>query len=242
VCIALPGFAANDKLLIADFNAHPAVIGEPAYTNLGNQYGVWNVNPDDPTQGCSLTFSTDDAFAQGSSVQLTYDVDSPNPACNGFWMKLGGADFTPYSMVNFYLKGDRNAGFTRRLKIELKDSEVTAAYVIDGITDEWQKFSVPFTKFLRIQDWGSMREFVVVFDDLTTRPKRGALFLDEVSVSFTPAVTQTIEQTTVEPKREKALRRLAELLTQGFISEQEFLAAQKTVERNCAYEKTHTSR
>ena len=75
-------------------------------------------------------------------------------------------------------------GFTKRIKIELKDdANKSAAYIISGITDEWQKFAIPFEKFRTISDWSSMNELVIVFDDINTSPKVGSIYVDQISVS-----------------------------------------------------------
>ena len=58
----------------------------------------------------------------GYSIRLDYDVDSPNPAYNGFWMKLGNLDASAYNTLNFYIRGIADTAFTKRVKIELKDS------------------------------------------------------------------------------------------------------------------------
>jgi hypothetical protein len=185
-------YAANEKaaapaksgsaneLVIADFNT-----GDKP-NNIGGDFGSWDKDPEDDTQGCHIAFEPEDALgdANGYSLRLEYDVDSPNPAYNGFWMKLVGEDFSKYNTLNFYVKGDAKAGFTKRLKIELKDqANKPSPYIISGITDQWQKFSIPFEKFKRIADWTSMNEFVVVFDDINSRPKAGTIYIDQISVS-----------------------------------------------------------
>ena len=99
-------------------------------------------------------------------------------------MKLVGEDFTNYNTLNFFLRGDEKSGFTKRVKIELKDqSNKPSPYIISGITGEWQQFSIPFEKFKRVSDWTSMNEFVIVFDDINSRPKAGTIYIDNISVS-----------------------------------------------------------
>ncbi|MBI3313991.1 MAG: hypothetical protein HYZ83_07130 [Candidatus Omnitrophica bacterium] len=168
------------ELVLADFDT-----GDKP-NNIGGDFGAWDKDPNDDTQGTQMAFEPDDALgdAAGYSVRLDYDVDSPNPAYNGFWMKLNGEDASQYNTLNFYLKGDTKATFTKRMKIELKDmTNKPSPYIITGITDQWQKFSIPFEKFRRITDWSSMNEFVVVFDDINSSPKAGTVFVDHVSFS-----------------------------------------------------------
>ena len=172
--------AAGGELVLADFDT-----GDKP-NNIGGDFGTWDKDPNDETQMSQMSFESDDAMGDklGYSIRLDYDVDSPNPAYNGFWMKLNNMDATAYNTVNFYVKGDTKNGFTKRLKIELKDStKQPSPFIVSGITDQWQKFSIPFEKFRRVKNWDQMTEFVVVFDDINSNPKSGTIYVDNVSFS-----------------------------------------------------------
>ena len=174
-------FAAEaNELVIADFDT-----GDKP-NNIGGDFGGWDKDPNDDTQGTKMSFVSDDAKGDpsGYSIRLDYDVDSPNPAYNGFWMKLNGEDATAYNTLNFYVKGDEKAGYTKRVKIELKDMSGKASpYIVSDVTDKWQKISIPFEKFRRIENWNSLNEFVVVFDDINSNPRSGTIYIDDVSLS-----------------------------------------------------------
>ncbi|OGW85065.1 MAG: hypothetical protein A3C35_04410 [Omnitrophica bacterium RIFCSPHIGHO2_02_FULL_46_11] len=175
-----PVRAEGNELVIGDFNT-----GDKP-NNIGGDFGSWDKDPNDETQSSQISFEAEDALGDkaGYSLRLDYDVDSPNPAYNGFWMKLNDLDATAYNTVNFYMKGDDEAGYTKRVKIELKDSsKQPSPYIVAGLTDQWQKFSIPFDKFKRVQNWNALSEFVVVFDDINSNPKSGTIFLDHVTFS-----------------------------------------------------------
>ena len=174
--------AANPgkELVIADFDT-----GDKP-NNLGGDFGAGDKDPNDETQGCQMSFAEDDAMGDktGYSLRLDYDVDSPNPAYNGFWMKLSGTDATPYNTLNFFVRGDAEAGYTKRIKLELKDkSNKPSAYIVSGISEKWQKISIPLNKFRRVEDWKSLNELIFVFDDINSNPKAGSVFIDHVSLS-----------------------------------------------------------
>lgn len=172
--------AAQSELVIADFDT-----GDKP-NNIGGYFGAWDKDPYDDTQGTRLSFEPDDALGDpaGYSVRLDYDVDSANPAYNGFWMKLNGEDASRFNSLSFFVKGDADKGFTNRMKIELKDmSARPSAYVVSGITGEWQRITIPFSKFRRITDWTSLNEFVIVFDDINSRPKTGSIYVDQVTLT-----------------------------------------------------------
>ena len=168
------------ELVVADFNT-----GDKP-NNLGGDFGTWDANPNDDTQEVKMAFVEDDAAGDkyGYAVRLDYDVDSPNPAYNGLWMKLAGQDGTAFNTLNFWVKGDKDKGFSPRVKVELKDSSnKPSPYIVSGITGEWQKFSIPFEKFRKVEDWKSLNEFVVVFDDVNSNPKTGAIIIDNVTLT-----------------------------------------------------------
>jgi len=176
---ATPAANANE-LVIADFDT-----GDKP-NNIGGDFGGWDKDPNDESQGTQMSFDTDDSQgdASGYAIRLDYDVDSPNPAYNGFWMKLNGEDATAYNTLNFYVKGDAKLGYTKRFKIELKDmTNKPSAYIVSGVTDQWQKISIPFEKFRRIENWNSLNEFVIVFDDINSSPKTGGILIDQVTLS-----------------------------------------------------------
>jgi len=167
--------------LIADFdNAQPV-------NNLGKEIEIWlREDGSDTTQSCQMTFVQDDALgnSSGHSVRLDYDVDSPNPAYNGIRTDLNHFNAAGYKALNFYIKGDPEKGFTKKLKIELMGpNKRPSPYMIDGITSEWQRFSIPLSEFWGIQDWTSLEKFVVVFADINNDPKSGSVYLDHVHFS-----------------------------------------------------------
>lgn len=170
--------AADNELVVADFDT-----GDKP-NNLGGDFGAWDKDPNDDTQGTEMSFEASDALGDpaGYCLRLDYDVDSPNPAYNGFWMKMNGEDVSNYNTLKFYLKGDSKAGFTKRIKIEVKDmTNKPSPYILSGITEEWKQYSIPLEKFRRISDWKSMNEIVFVFDDINSSPKTGTILLDQVS-------------------------------------------------------------
>lgn len=171
---------AKSELVVADFDT-----GDKP-NNIGGDFGGWDKDPNDETQGTQMSFEPDDALGDpaGYSIRLDYDVDSPNPAYNGFWMKLNGEDASAYNTLSFYIKGDGVSGYTKRMKIELKDmNNKPSPYIVSGITDQWTKVSIPFEKFRRITDWEALNEFVLVFDDINSNPKTGTILFDHLALS-----------------------------------------------------------
>ena len=165
-----------NPLIVADFNS-----GHKP-NNLGQEWGSWHYDPSDPEQGFLDAVEADDYQSKsGHSIRMDYDVQSSKPAFNGFWMKLGNLDATPYEWFSFYIKGQSNGQFTKRFKFELKNAKgERAVYLANALSTNWQQIQVPFKKNQNVTDWSQLTEFVIVFDDILVTYKKGTLFLDEI--------------------------------------------------------------
>jgi hypothetical protein len=165
-----------DLLVVDDFDS-----GRKP-NRLGGDFGSWNKDPDDPTQYCRNGFDKANAFGKvGYSLRLDYDVDSPNAAYNGFWSKLQNLDLRPYKQLSFYIKGDASKGYPEQVKVELKSERETGRYLVKGITEQWQKVSIPLKDFTGLSDTTKMTEFVLVFDDVSAVRKTGTVYIDDIA-------------------------------------------------------------
>lgn len=165
------------ELVVADFDS-----GRKP-NNLGGDFGTWNKDEGDPTQSCAMSFDDRERLGdKGYSIKLTYDVDSPQPAYNGFWLKLQELDAAPYRELRFFVKGDLTAGYTTMFKMEMKNAQgEVARYLVQGLSDQWQEMRIPLKKLRGITDWTALTELVIVFDDINATAKSGVIHLDNVS-------------------------------------------------------------
>ncbi len=125
------------------------------------------------------------------AMRLNYDVQSPNPAFNGFWMKLEGYDVTAYNRLRFWVKGDATAGYTSRFKVELKNAlGKRAVYLIKNVTSDWREVVIEFKKTRAIKDWTTMSELTVVFSDLVSTFREGVVYIDAISFLSVPEDTE----------------------------------------------------
>jgi hypothetical protein len=182
LCVSLPSPSFSQEILkelmVADFNSGT----QP--NNIGGVYGTWDYDPNDDTQTCVMNYEETKATLNAIeyALRLDYDVQSPNPAFNGFWMKLEGNDLSEYTHLRFLVKGDGTRGFTSRFKVELKNAlGKRAIYLIKNVTDEWSEVLVDFKKTKAIQDWTNMSEFTIVFSDLVSTYKEGTIYIDSIS-------------------------------------------------------------
>ena len=134
-----------------------------------------------------MSFAAEDALGEkdGKSLQSDYDVDSPNPAYNGFWLKISNAQVADFDTLSFYVKGDSAKGFASKIKLEIKDKrQGKATFLVENITARWQKISLTLDKkgFIPNQP-KPFAELVIVFDDLNSHPKTGRILIDQIEFS-----------------------------------------------------------
>ena len=186
VCfVTCPAYA--NHLVLADFDS-----GEKP-NNVGGNFGAWDKDPEDFTQAAWEEFNTDDTRqGTGYCMMVEYDVDSPNPAYNGFWIQFEGMDASAYDTLSMWVKTDEVKGGASRFKIELKTAGERGAYYLEGISSEWTQFKIPLFDFL-ISDYSELWEMVIVFEDHTASPKEGFVYIDDI------ALENSEDQATEEP-------------------------------------------
>lgn len=174
VATALAAGAA-EAVLVADFDKG----SKP--NNVGGDFGAWDKDPADSSQYAREGFDkANTRDGQGYCMRVSYDVDSPNAAYNGFWMKLGNLDATKLQHAVIWAKGDEKKGCTSRVKVELKTANERGAYYLDGVTAQWTKFVIPLDEF-NVSDLTALTELVFVFEDHSSLPKEGILYIDDIS-------------------------------------------------------------
>jgi len=171
-------YELTEEFVVADFNT-----GEKP-NNIDGTFGTFDYDPHDETQWCLMEFSEFDVHATEGmhSVKIIYDVQSPNPAFNGFWMKLEGVDITKYNRLRFWVRGDSEVNYTSRFKVELKnDLGERAIYFVKGVTSQWREIIIAFKDTKAITDWTTMTEFTVVFTDLVSTYREGVIYIDDIA-------------------------------------------------------------
>jgi hypothetical protein len=152
---------------------------------LGGAMGVWSKDEYDDTQGCEIDFVEHPRLGKsgGYSMQISYDVDSPNPAYNGVWIKLEDFDARPYSYLVMYLKAPNSPPYgTDRVKLELRNArKEMGSYMVTRIPrGAWREYKIPLKKFKGLKDLSALDELVLVFEDKTSNPKEGILYLENI--------------------------------------------------------------
>lgn len=172
----LLALAAASELMVADFNSG----AKP--NNLGGDFGCWIKDPSDPMQGCAEAFDAKDRYGdKGYALRLIYSVASKNPAYGGLWMKLNDLDASRFDALAFRVRGDASMGYTKTLKVELKDAlDQSSRHYVNNVTDQWQDVVIPLSAFEGIANRRRLREFVIVVEDTTATAKQGVIYLDDI--------------------------------------------------------------
>jgi hypothetical protein len=175
--------------------------------NLGGQSGIWQLDPGDKEQGIEIRLDNDIKIGdEGASLRVKYDVDSPKNAVNGFWTQIRTFDASAYDHFEFRVKGDGDEGYPARFKIEFKkfqksflderDETASGTFIVEGVTDKWQKISVPLNVMNGILDWSDLREFIISFEKRRLERKEGALYFDDFAFVHTgkpgPKITDVV--------------------------------------------------
>ncbi len=180
-------------LMVDGFNEKKLV------NQLGGGIGTWKRDPKDDSQWYEISFDDRNFIGkEGACLKIDYSiashmttyvvqetrVTSPEigfhaPAFGGIYMQLKNQDITPYKYLVFSIKGDRRVGYTRKIKIEIKDKSRVASTFIDGISSTWKRYYIPLKQFAADINLKEAQDLVFVFDQNVTLPK-GILYLDEI--------------------------------------------------------------
>lgn len=189
------------SFVIADFNSGAML------NNLQAEMGTWEIDPDDESQDIEASLDRSVKMGKsGHSLRLDYNVGSVKNAINGFWMQLRFFDASDYDHFEFYVKGDKAKGHTSIFKIEFKklrkdpdgiEETVKGSFIVKGVTDEWQKVSVPLNVMNGMTDWSQIREFVITFEKKRVDNPKGTLYFDDFAFVKTgspgPSINDTVE-------------------------------------------------
>jgi hypothetical protein len=162
--------AAEDRITAEDFDKD------------GGMYGTWNRLPNDLEHRCLMSVIQPGRDGKGRCVRLCYSIDLSNGAYNGFWLKLNkgaGLDLTGCKKLVFWVKGDKDSGYTRRIKLELKSTDEISKMYVEGMKDDWNMIEIELRKFVNIKKWDRMKELVITFNSFCT-VRNGAIYVDDI--------------------------------------------------------------
>jgi hypothetical protein len=198
-----PADATLKRLVVHDFD-RPRI-----QNNLGGNAGTWNLDPTDSKSDCTYILDAQTKRGtEGNSLYLAYRLNPNKSSQNGFWMSLNRLDARGYDHLELWVKGDPKQGFAKSLKIEVKQPKpdspgetLKGSYVIQGITDEWQRFRIPLNMMTGIETWKDLDVFVIGFHSRREKVTQGAVFIDDIAFVKTGDPGPSIRDPVPVPKK-----------------------------------------
>lgn len=158
-------------MTIADFDSCTGI------NNLGGGMGAAY----DPNTANRLVEEYRGEPGRGCVVRLQYSLEPFGWAA--FWLKLEGADFSPYNTLWFWVRGEEGSPAPGRIKVELKrgdDPQIYLVYRPLTLTPNGQWVSISLSDF-RLPSWTQMRELVFTFE-AQGAGQNGVIIVDSVYV------------------------------------------------------------
>ncbi len=195
--------ATLKRLVVHDFD-RPSI-----QNNLGGNAGTWNLDPTDSKSDCTCILDAQTKRGtEGNSLYLAYRLNPNKSSQNGFWMSLNRLDARDYDHLELWVKGDPKQGFAKSLKIEVKQPKpdspgetLKGSFVIQGITDEWQRFRIPLNMMNGIETWKDLDQFVIGFHSRREKVTHGAVFIDDIAFVKTGDPGPSIHDPVPVPKK-----------------------------------------
>lgn len=167
---------------------------------------------------CTASYINDANAYSGYSMKLDYNVSALNSYA-GYSSQLAAQPLNGYTAVSFYVKGAAGGEF---FKIQLKNnSEASytytnpydgndhtnyyrndaAVYITDhldgGVTTNWQKVTIPLHNFANLDNFSSMKEFVIVFENAQSNTngslKYGTIYIDDIKFENIPVTAVRVD-------------------------------------------------
>ncbi len=114
-----------------------------------------------------------------------------------------------YDHLEFWIRGDKAAGYAKDLKIEFKQPLPNAppgllrqgSTVVAGITGDWQRIRVPLNLMNGIADWRHLRQFGIVLQPRRSPVHAGAYWLDDIALIKTGQPGPSSRDPVVPPQK-----------------------------------------
>lgn len=116
-------------------------------------------------------------------IRITYDFKDSAPPYTSFALPLEGTDVAKYNKLTFSVRA-KEEGSPGLVKVVFKNKRnEVAAYYVQGVDLSWQEFSIPFSAFKQITDWGSIEELSFVLESWNVHKKSGIVLINDVQFS-----------------------------------------------------------
>ncbi len=183
----------HHALVILNFNNKKPDINIYGYKSFAK-----NLTPKYSTASGSAEYVKDtDLHKKGKYLKFEYDV-TPNNSEAAYVIPFHGLDLTYFKKLSFYVKGDLNSGFTRKIKVEIATWNSFEIAIVEDIQPKWKKIEINLDSFIKedednFNDEG-IEKISFIVDNLTSEVTRGTLFFDDIKLIPKDNVSLTLKK------------------------------------------------
>lgn len=169
-------FFGESLLMLDDFESKRYV------NKLGGGGGAWEKFPYDTAEYCHSSF-VDETWNGQQNTVLRLQYSATDFDYNGYYTKLNGLDLRPYQEITFWIRGGKEFR-PSTVKLQIKTILRSAYFYVTGITDKWQRITIPFSSFENfgnINEWKRASELIIVFEGQKTGSAGGVAYFDDLA-------------------------------------------------------------
>lgn len=143
------------------------------------------------------TEGSDRSGGPGRSLHFRYRLPPPKDTLDlpeageeyGLRFDLRGLDARDYDHLVLWVKGDGAEGFNPEFEVQFRKPDPAAegmqhvgSFMVGGIGEPWKRFEIPLNYMIGIKDWSQLASFVIAFSPREMRVRRGAYFIDGITL------------------------------------------------------------
>jgi hypothetical protein len=142
---------------------------------------IWENFTNDKIRAFSGGFSDRKKIGEkGYSLYFDYDYENTSDTIGGLWIDVSKLDFSKISSIGFWVKGEKELGYSRVISVSLENKEGERANFTYGkVTSKWGEVRIPISYF-RFKDKSSISEMNIVIEKQYTTSKKGRIYIDNL--------------------------------------------------------------
>jgi len=155
-----------------------------------------NLEPKYRDAYCKVSIISDqDLHNKGYYLCIDYNVEPINSKV-GYLCPFCGMDLSLFNKLEFYIKGDKEAGFNSILKVKICTWNQEIFYIITNIETRWKKYSISLDEFtgnLENFNWEGVEKLLFTFENVSANVPKGRIYIDDIKFLPKKDVSISIE-------------------------------------------------
>jgi len=142
------------------------------------EFGCWKINEKDINQQVIDSFVREDIKGEGFSLQVFYNLKDEE---GGVWMDLKNLKIDDWKYLGFWIKGDKEKGFTKTIKIEIENEKGEKGYYfITDIDNNWKREIIPLDEIMGMGEIKIIKKINFVLAPEILSKKKGMIYIDNL--------------------------------------------------------------